>query len=449
MPDTPISAQPWMAGANSGPTVPSSDITDPDAPDLGSGAPDSPPVATQGTFANPPAQRPSLFRGIISALGQVLSQGAKAGVSAPLNREGPSIAAGTAIEAPQKAFEQKVANQRALTTLDMDKMNVAMTQLKLHQLHMITNKMEEDQQNAVYNKGRDTLEELTKSGKVDILVDGELGAVQAEFNRRQADAQKQGQGLLPLQILPSLGSSAKNPKYSLVMVGKEKITDNWDETWGAKDLGYSDDDFKAAGLSTFKFHASAGMDQQKALQLRATQYLNWATKTEAGMAKWKQSQAAIQNRESEGKKNRDMRLQIAELNNSTRRAVAGMKGLNDQTDKEIISAGKTLVAANGKLAAAQGKIGNKAWDTLGGGETREITTLRRARDEAERNYNALLAKKQTGAAVSSVANPKPAAVPKGTPATRPIIQQYLQRAGGDKAKARQALTNDGYVIPQG
>jgi len=439
-----------MSGANNGPTVPPRDVTDPDAPDIGSDSPAvnaAPPVATQGTFANPPAQRPTLFRGIINALGMALSQGAKAGVSAPLTAQGPAVAAETAIEAPQKQFEQKVANQKALTSLDMDKMNVAVTQLKLHQLQMITSKMEDDQRNAVYNKGRDTLEELAKSGKVDVLASGDLGAVNAEFSRRQADAQKAGQGLLPLQILPALGSTAQKPSYSLVMVGKEKITDNWDETWGAKDLGYSEEDFKAAGVASFKFHAAAGMDQQKALQLRATQYLNWASKAEAAMSKWKTGQAANESREKEGKANRDNRMAIAELNNSTRRAVASLKGLNDQTDKEIISAGKTLVAANGKLAAAQGKTANKAWDALGGGETREITTLRRARDEAEKNYNTLLQKKQVGGAVQDLNTP--AKVPKGTQATKPIVQQYLQKAGGDKAKARQALLNDGYVIPNG
>jgi hypothetical protein len=450
MPDTPTPASPWMAGANSGPTVPGQDVTDPDAPDIGQsdiGA-NAPMPATQGTSGTP-AKPGSLFRTLISSLGLALTRGAQAGLTAPRNAQGPAVAAETAQQAPQKEFEQRMANQKALTTADMDKMNIAVTQLKLHQMQMITHRMDEDQQNAVYNKGRDTLEELSKSGKVDILATGDIGAVQAEFNRRQADANKQGQGLLPLQILPSLGSDAKKPQFSLVMVGKEKITDNWDETWGAKDLGYNDEDFKAAGLSTFKFHAAAGMDQQKALQLRATQYLNWASKTEAGMQKWKQSQAAIGSREKEGQKNRDMRLNIAELQASTRRAVTGMKGLNDQTDKEIISAGKTLIAANKALGDAQGKIGNKAWDVLGGGETREIATKRRARDEAEKNYNALLAKKGTSAAVSSVTNPTPAAVPKGTPATKAVVQQYLQKAGGDKAKARQALTNDGYVIPQG
>jgi hypothetical protein len=448
MPDSPTPASPWMAGANSGPTVPGQDVTDPDAPDIGqSDVPANAPMpATQGT-SGAPAKPGSLFRTLISSLGLALTRGAQAGLTAPRNAQGPAVAAETAQQAPQKDFEQRMANQKALTTADMDKMNIAVTQLKLHQMQMITHRMDEDQQNAVYNKGRDTLEELSKSGKVDILATGDIGAVQAEFNRRQADASKQGQGLLPLQILPSLGSDAKKPQFSLVMVGKEKITDNWDETWGAKDLGYNDEDFKAAGLSTFKFHAAAGMDQQKALQLRATQYLNWASKTEAGMQKWKQGQATIQSREKEGQKNRDMRMALGELQASTRRAVAGMKGLSDQTDKEIISAGKTLIAANKALGDAQGKIGNKAWDVLGGGETREIATKRRARDEAEKNYNALLAKKETGAAVSDVINPKPAAVPKGTPITRDIANSYKQKFGGDIKKAQDAATKDGYVWP--
>src|SRR6266404_5856541 len=304
MPDTPSSADPRFMGANFGPTVPASTAINPDAPDLASaGASDAPPVATQGAFASP-AKPGSLFRSVISALGLALSQGVQAGLTAPRNAQGPAVAAETAQQAPQKAFETRMANQKALTTADMDKLTIASTQLKLHQLHMITNQMEENQQNAVYDKGRDTLDKFVESGKVDILAEGDMGAVQAEFNRRQADASKQGQGLLPLQILPSLGTTGKNPKYSLVMVGKEKITDNWDETWGAKDLGYSEEDFKAAGVASFKFHASAGMDQQKALQLRATQYLNWASKAEAAMSAWKRGQATIGSREKEGKADR-------------------------------------------------------------------------------------------------------------------------------------------------
>jgi len=402
---------------------------------------DAPPPPPAGV----PAQRPTFFRGVIKALGLALT-GVQAGLTAPRNAQGPAIAAQTAANAPQAKFEQTMANKKAMTSQQLDDLNVAMTQLKLHQMHMIASKMEDDQQDAVYNMGRDTLTSLSEKGKVDILSTGDYDAITQEFGRKQADAKAAGQGLLPLQVLPAPGSSAGKPQYALVMVGKDRLTDDWKETWGAKDLGYSDDDFKAAGLSSFKFTAPSGMDQQKALQLRASQYLNWATKSEQGMAAWKKNAANNQVKTSEGQKNRDMRMSIAELNNSTRRATAQIKGLSDSADKEIISAGKTLIQANKALGAAQGKLANKAWTDLGGGESREIATLRRARDQAETNYTALQQKKDAAKAISDQrVSPK---VPKGTVATKEIVLSYLQKAGGNKDKARANLTNDGYAIPK-
>jgi hypothetical protein len=433
--------------------------------DSGGGSPASsaaPPSAIQGSISGGDttdvsdpslpsvaslSQKPSLARKLITSLGSVLLQGVSAGMQAPRNAQGPAVAAQIAANQPQKAFEQKMANQKAITSQQMDDLNVAMTQVKLHQMQMIASKMQENQQNAVYDKGRDTLQGLLDKGQVEVLATGDYGAVTQEFNRRQNDAKQNGQGIQPLQILPAVGSNASKPQYSLVMVGKGKLTEDWDETWGADDLGYTADDFKAAGLSTFKFKAPAGMDQQKALQLRSSQFLNWATKSENAMAAWKKNQANIDARADQGKKNRDMRMDIAKLQANSRAALQKQKTLNanDPLDKEIISAGKTLISANKALGDAQGKIGNKAWDTLGGGETREIATKRRARDEAEKNYNDLLAKKGAGQAIQGATGRT--VVPKGTVADRGIVQQYLQKAGGDKDKARQMLTDDGYTIP--
>jgi hypothetical protein len=398
-----------------------------------------------------PAQKPSYFKNIIGALGLALAQGAKAGVQAPMSPQGPAIAAQTAIEAPQKELEQKQKNKAAMTSQQQADLTVAMTQLKLHQLHTMVLKEDEDIQNAAYNKSRDTLEEFIDKGRVDVIATGDIAAVQAEFNKRQADAHAAGNGLQPLQIFSAPGSSAGKPQFALVNMEKGKLSEALkDETWGASDFSDSPDtqkDYQAAGIGEFKYKgATAGTDQQKALNDRAASYRLWWTQSAIKLSNWRKLQEQQKGANARAKEAGDVRMKVAELNNSTRRAVAAAKGANDQTDKELISASKGLVAANKALGDAQGKIGNKAWSTLGGGDAREIATKRRARDQAQAVFDGILAKKTAGKGIEDMN--KPAAVPKGTLATKPIAQQYLQKAGGDVAKARKMLTDDGYVIPK-
>lgn len=262
------------------------------------------------------------FRKLLFSLGQGLIEGTKAGLQAPLGPQGPAIAAQTAINAPQQRREQ-------LTTNQLNDMNVAMTQLKLHQTHMITHQMEEDQQNAVYNSGRDVTTALMEKGKVDILASGDIKSVQDEFARRQADAKQSGQGLLPLQILPAAGSSAKDPKYALVNVGKDRLTEDLEQTFGPSDLGVSKEDFEAAGLTSLKFKAPAGTDQQKALQLLTTQHLNWLTKSQNQLGQYKRQQAGLDAKSTESALDR----QSKERMNSMRNATAVWKA-NLQEDRQ-------------------------------------------------------------------------------------------------------------------
>jgi hypothetical protein len=427
-------------GATSQPNFGSVSGAPPDAPDIG-GGPSAPDAALgsapgiQPATPSAPTQHPTFFRQLLFHLGKGLVEGTKAGLQAQMGPQGPSEAARIAIAAPQQRREQ-------LTTNMLNDMNVAMTQLKLHQLHMVVNQMEDDQQNGVYNRGRDTLDALMEKGKADVLATGDLKSVQDEFARRQADAKQAGQGLLPIQILPSVGSSAKDPKYSLVMVGKDKLTDDMDETWGAGDLGISKEDFDKAGLTQFKFHASAGMDQQKALQLKTTQYLNWITKSMNQYGQWKRNEASISGRATEGKANRDVRMKIADLNNLTRRAIADKKAV-DPNDKLKVSALGKLISASKNFGDAQGKIGNKAWSALTDGEARELTTKRAALEEAQKTWKEV----QNKSAAASALSPQRAKVPKGTALTKPIADQYKLLAGGDKAKAQQMAAEDGYSWP--
>jgi len=381
-----------------------------------------------------PAQKPSFFKGLITQLGLALAQGAKAGVQAPMSAQGPSIAASKAISMPQEDFAAKNSRQ-------MDTLNVAMTQLKLHQLHMVVSKMDQEQQDAAYNIGRDTLDGLANKGQVDILATGDYKAVQDEFVKRQADAASNKQGLLPLQILPAVGSTAKDPKFSLVNVGKGKLTESWEETWGANDIGVSSEDFKAAGLTTFKFSAPAGMDQQKALQMRVSAYQNWAFKSEAAVTAYKKNQATLESREGEGEKNRQLkasegaanralRLNIASLNDSTRKSLAAAKQAGAGGDKDMLR-------AQGQMITAYGKFGNKAFNELSGGDAREVRKLERASQQAHATFDGLVAAKKG-------ATPPSAKVPTGTKITVDIARQYLQKAGGDKAKAKQLAAADGY-----
>lgn len=383
-----------------------------------------------------PTQHPTFFRRLLFSLGQGLIEGTKAGLQAPLSPQGPAVAAQTAINAPQAKREQMTTNQ-------MNDLNVAMTQLKLHQTQMITHQMEEEQQNAVYNSGRDVTTALMEKGKVDVLTSGDLKSVQDEFNRRQADAKQSGQGLLPLQILPAAGSSAKDPKYSLINVGKDRLTEDMDTTFGADDLGISKEDFDKTGLTPFKFHAPAGMDQQKALQLMVTQHLNWLTKSQNQLGQWKRTQLQETGRNKRAAATNDVRLKIADLNNITRRAIADKKAADASGDKLKISALGKLVTAAKNFGDAQGKIGNKAWDTLTDAETKELTTKRAALDEAKKAYDQITQKQST-----AVSDLKQAVgitkVPKGTKLTRDVAAYYLQKAGGDRPKAEKMAKDDGY-----
>jgi hypothetical protein len=374
-----------------------------------------------------------------------LAQGTQAGLQAQRGPQGPAEAARIAAAMPQKRLEQAMANKHALSSQKLDDLNVAMTQIKLHQLQMVAAKMEDDQANAVYDKGRDTMDALLEKGKVDVLATGDFASVTSEFNKKQVDAKRSGQGLLPLQILPAPGSSAKDPKYALVMVGKDRLTEDWDETDTPASLGYDPEEAKKAGLGNFKFHAPLGMDQQKALQLRVSQYAKWVTDSENGMRKWQATQAGIAARGAEGQKNRDLRLKIAEMNTLQRendRAIKDAQSRNNKEELQILNERKTHID---KLAEIQKTTGVAAWADIGGGKQRAITTERRAIADTEKRLADLRAK-QAGAPANITPGttnlfPK---VPKGTPITPQIVQQYKVRAGGDAARARQMAIDDGY-----
>jgi hypothetical protein len=312
----------------------------PVAPDVGDGIAPGPPLGTPDSMgpvnpAPPPTQQPTFFRKLLFSLGQGLIEGTKAGLQAPLSPQGPAIAAQTAINAPQQKREQ-------LTTNQMNDLNVAITQLKLHQTQMITHQMEEGQQNAVYNSGREVTTALMEKGKVDVLATGDIKSVQDEFARRQADAKQSGQGLLPLQILPAAGSSAKDPKYALINVGKDRLTDDMEQTFGASDLGVSKEDFEAAGLTPLNFKAPAGMDQQKALQLLTTQHLNWLTKAQNQMGQYKRQQSALDTKQQESALDR----QSKERMNAMRNATAVWKANLQQDRQRLKDEGPTTADRN-------------------------------------------------------------------------------------------------------
>jgi hypothetical protein len=391
----------------------------------------------------PAAQpKPTFFKGVIKSMGLALARGAingvVAGVEAPRNAQGPAIAAQTAANRPQQQLEQKQANQKAMDTQTQDKLTIAMTQLKLHQMQMITSKLDEDQQNAIYNTGRDAMDTFVQKGKVDVLATGDYGSVTAEFTRRQADAKANGQPLLPLQILPAPGSSASKPVYALASFGKDRLTDAIDITFGAADLGYSEEDFKAAGLSSFKFHAPADLDQQKALLLMTQQYNSWAIKSETIMANWKKNQANNTVKTNEGAKNRATKYTIAQLQQAGANARKAMPSPQNP-DKDVEKAVKDVTTAAKNLSTIYAKptIGGE----VTGGQGRAEKTAERAYEAAQANLNALIAK-------NAAANEKVSAkVPKGTVATADIIKSYLMKNGNDKLATRQALINDGYTIP--
>lgn len=400
------------------------------------GGPAGGPVPISGANVPAPAsptQQPAFFKTLLFALGKGLLEGTRAGLEAPRNAQGPAVAAQNAPNIPLQDAQRRQAMRQIGTSQQLDDMNVAITQLKLHQLQMVTAKMDEDRQNEVYNKGRDTLGDLLEKGKVDVLATGDMQSVQDEFVKRQADAKAGGQGLLPIQILPAAGSSAKDPQYSLVMVGKDKLTADMDETWGAADLGLNEKDFGAAGLTPFKFHASAGMDQQKALQLKTTQYLNWLTKSENQLGAWKRAQLTS----SDKAKDRDMRWNITKANNENRRIVAQIKQAQSSDDKELLQAlneKKTHIDKLAKLSQDTNKIAN--WIDLSGGQKQAIQQEQDAIDAADQRISALSGNKS-----------KPSAgfqVPAGAPAPPKEDGKVLKMNGAVVAKSQGGK----WVAPQ-
>lgn len=383
----------------------------------------------------PPTQHPSFFRNLLFSLGQGLIEGTKAGMQAPLGPQGPPTAARIAINAPQQERER-------MTTNKLNDLNVAITQLKLHQMHTMVMQEDEDRQNAAYNKGADTSTALVEKGKVDVLATGDLKGVQAEYQRRMADAKDSGQGLLPLQILPAPGSSAKDPQYALIMVGKDRLTEGWEENWGPGELGIDKEKFDAAGVTQFKFKAPQGMDQQKALQLHATQFQNWWTKSTQALAQMERTKAQQAGAGARAKLAGDVRLKVADMNNNARFAAARLKEAKMVDDKTVIAAVGKFNQADKNLKDSQGKIGNRAWETVTGKETKEITTAREAYDQAWTELQGVIADRKAARATAGQAMKDLGVNLKPMP--RNLISQYKMKAGGDKEKAKQLARNDGY-----
>lgn len=411
----------------------------PVAPDIGTTPPIVPGAApdigsrTASSLAVPPRPQPSFFRQLLFSLGKGLIEGTKAGLQAPLGPQGPAVAARTAIEAPQREREQ-------LTTNQMNDLNIAMSQLKLHQLHMITNQMEDDQQNAVYNRGRDTLRDFVEKGKADILASGDLKAVQDELARRQKDATDGNQGLLPNMILPTERGPNGEPQYALVSVGKERLNDDIDYTWGAKDLGISEKEFKDAGLTERKFHASTGQDSQKAFGALSMAFTNFQVQATNKLADFRKTQVKETGAMDRAKLAAFTKLQGINMNNLNRFAIAQMKLAQDAGDKTKIAALGKLITAGKNVEATKGKFVNRAFSTLTGSETQDVQTAVKQLEQAQKEYDEV----SKGAKPNITLTGK---VPKGTVATPDVMRQYLQKAGGNKDVARTNLTNDGYKIP--
>jgi len=218
-----------------------------------------------------------------------------AGVQAPMNAQGPSVAAATAPQIPTQMAQNAAGPQEVMDSAMQSHMNTAMTQIRLHQLQVVAMKLPENQQEAIYNSKRDEFKQWADKGDITEVASGDLKAVQDEFTKRQADAQAAGQGLLPLHILPSPDSSYKEPKYSLFLMGKGKLSEDIPATtWGADELGMDEDTFKKAGLVEMKMPSiQAGTDQKSAFQSRQTAHTNWVAKQGAALASWQKSQANI------------------------------------------------------------------------------------------------------------------------------------------------------------
>lgn len=418
-------------------------VPDPGNPDSIAGMSPSAPNLTPGGQPGAPPQQPGgFFKNLVSMLGLVLAQGAKAGVGAPRNAQGPSIAAASAIQQPQEDLRQKMATTAAATSQQQATLNIAFTQFRIHQLNMMVAKMDEEQQDAAFLHGRDFGEEILKKGEADLLVTGDRQAVEQEFEKRQADAQQGKQGLLNLQILPAPGSSPKDLKWGLYSIGKGKLTEPMNKTWGADELGIDPEDFKKAGLLKGSFQAPTGMRTDMAMQAYVAAHTKWVHDTQTAYEKWKTTQANIDSREKEGAANRANRLTIAQISNSTKRAQLALKG--NSNDRDLNSATRTLVSANNNLAKLEDKFANVAWSEISDSDKQSILTSRKAQAAAQLVWNRANEKAKNGGAAGGGSSTK---VKPGTVATADVINQYKLRVGSDAAKIRKAMQDDGYVIP--
>jgi hypothetical protein len=289
---------------------------DPGTPASVSGAPATSSIGGSQQQPGAPPQKPSFFKGLITQLGLALAQGTKAGLQAPRSAQGPSIAAQKAIAMPQEDLQAK-------TKQSMDQMNIAMTQVKLHQMTMIAHKMEQDQAEGVYGMNRDAYMEMVKSKVMVPQATGTLKEIQDLYTQKQADYKAQGgTGLLNLHVAAAPGGSLKDNNgqgsYALYQVETGRTEKATPIDFDYTDLGYDAADLKAAGLPT-KFHAviGAGAKNEDVATLPAKYQLDAVTRIQPLMEKYQQNKVTVAARAEEGKANRENRLDLQEMRDKT------------------------------------------------------------------------------------------------------------------------------------
>lgn len=411
----------------------------PVAPDIGANVPAGVPIVppqvgdrTASSITTPPPARPTFFRQLLFSLGKGLIEGTKAGLQAPLNAQGPSIAATTAIQAPQR--EQERLNQEQL-----DRLKIETSQVNLAILHHTLANVADERVQGYYKAGQKYANDLIEKGGAEPAGTGTRADIQKLLLQKKDTNPEET--YLPF---PNPGSSfGDENEYTLLKIDPKGRFDDDSPAQTIKGMTVTMADGQTVQYPDVTLPATKKGTRIDAFTARVTPMLKMAGLQDTDITRLATTAAQQAGAMARTKLTTDVRIKTTAMNNATRRATA----LLSSQDKETVAAAQLVLKAKDKLADVQGKESDwKDWLGLSTNTKQATAQAADAFNDAVKNMQAITKGKAN-------VSPKPPTitptgkVPKGTIATTAVMQQYLQRAGGDKAVARTNLTNDGYTIP--
>lgn len=352
------------------------------------GGPAGGPVPISGANVPPPApptQQPAFFKTLLFALGKGLLEGTRAGLEAPMNAQGPSIAAANAPNIPvqdaqrqaamaqAKAAPQQIADQATLSKLQVETAQINLAIMQHNLIHI-----DDARADSYYKEGQGVAANLLEKGNAEPISTGSQADIQqAYLQQRQLHPDDN------FMILPMPGGGDKK-EYQLLRYNPQ---DRFSEDGDAITLP----EVKGADGSVYPALTIPGPKKGQSIKdwtARATTLGKLQTTRDLDIGR----AADRQQKATEGQKNRDMRLKIAELNNALRDKKITADIAKTKDDPELAKAATNYRIAAKNLADAQKPGLGKAWADLTGKETDQLSTARKSYDEAKSRYESLSGK---------------------------------------------------------